>query len=57
MTIPDDHTIQDVRWHYKGRLIWMGLTREGHDIEKDVKTGKMKRVWSLKQRAAQHSHK
>lgn len=36
----------DVTWHYRGRLVWVGTTPEGHDVEKDVKTGRLKRIYS-----------
>lgn len=36
----------DITWHYCGRLVWVGTTPEGYDVENDVKTGKVKRIYS-----------
>lgn len=38
-----------ITWHFKGKLIWMGTTPQGHDAERDVKTGRVKRVYSHKE--------
>ena len=37
---------ESITWHYRGRLIWVGTTSEGYDVEKDVKTQKIKRIYS-----------
>jgi hypothetical protein len=36
----------DVEWHYRGKLVWMGRDAEGHDYEKDARTGNVTRVYS-----------
>jgi hypothetical protein len=41
--------IANVTWHYRGRLVWVGTTPEGLDVEKDVKTGRVKRIYSQSQ--------
>lgn len=45
-------SMEDITWHFKGRLVWMGTTPRGEDYEKDVKTGRIKRVYSPNERAA-----
>jgi hypothetical protein len=35
---------EEVVWHFQGDHVWMGRDTEGHDVMKDVKTGKIERA-------------
>jgi hypothetical protein len=39
-----------ITWHYKGTGHRLGRTAEGADVRQDVETGKIERIYSLRQR-------
>lgn len=47
-----DYEESEIEWHYHGKLIWGGVSPQGHDVVKDLKTGRIKRVCSLNESRA-----
>lgn len=47
-----DYNPEDIQWHFKGSLIHCGVSAQGHDVVKDLKTGRITRVFSLNEKAA-----
>lgn len=40
----------EIVWHFRGAVICAGLDSEGHDVVKDVRTGKIERAYSASEK-------